>query len=245
MGLASNNKIRTFHLVPDFISLLSLCSQVLWTTLVNFFLQNLLKKDNSTLCKHVFLWDYSLCNNNWCSYVKQIFDSCNLDDFDNQSICSVDICKMKLQYIECSEWKEKLNSKPKLRSYKQFKSEKQIENYIKLNLSNKERSFLAQLRMGTLPLFIEMGRYTKVPVNQRFCFNCPNSVEDEFHFCFSCPVYNKFRSELNMYVSNMGVDLSALSAIEKFKVLSEYFPRQLAKYVCKAFNERTALLYSS
>ena len=43
----------------------------------------------------------------------------------------------------------------------------------------------------------------------------------------------------------MGIDLSALSAIEKFKVLSEYFPRQLAKYVCKAFNERTALLYSS
>ena len=56
---------------------------------------------------------------------------------------------MKLQYIECSEWKEKLNSKPKLRTYKQFKSKKQIENYIKLNLSNKERSFLAQLRMGT------------------------------------------------------------------------------------------------
>ena len=122
---------------------------------------------------------------------------------------------MKLQYIECSEWKVKLNSKPKLRTYKQFKPKKQIENYIKLNLSNKERSFLAQLiRMGTLPLFIETGQYTKVPVNQIFCFNCPNSVEDEFHFCFSCPVYNKFRSELNMYVSNMGIDLSALSAIE-------------------------------
>ena len=82
--------------------------------------------------------DYSLCNNNWCSYVKQIFNSCNLDDFDNQSICSLDICKMKLQCIECSEWKKKLNSKPKLRTYKQFKSEKQIENDIKLNLSNKE-----------------------------------------------------------------------------------------------------------
>ena len=133
--------------------------------------------------------------------MKQIFDSGNLDDFDNQSMCSVDICKMKLQYIECSKWKEKLNSKPKLR--KHFKSEKQIENYIKLNLSNKERSFLAQLRMGTLPLFIETGRYTKVPANQRFCFNCPNSIEDEFHFCFSCPVYNKFRNELNLYVSDI------------------------------------------
>ena len=43
----------------------------------------------------------------------------------------------------------------------------------------------------------------------------------------------------------MGIDLSTMSASEKFKILSEDFPRQLAKYVCKAFNERTALLYSS
>ena len=72
---------------------------------------------------------------------------------------------------------------------------------------------MAQLRMGTLPLFIETGRYTKVPVNLRFCFNCPNSNEDEFHFCFSCPVYNKFQNELNMYVINMGIDLSALTCL--------------------------------
>ena len=104
--------------------------------------------------------------------MKQIFDSCNLDDFDNQLI-SADICKMKLQYIEYSELKKKLNSKPKLRTYKQFKSEKQIENYIKLNLSNKESSFLAQLKMGTLLLFIETGRHTKVPIKHRFCFSCP------------------------------------------------------------------------
>ena len=112
-------------------------------------------------------------------------------------------------------------------------------------MSNKERSFLAQLRMETLPLFIEAGRYTKVPVNQRFCFNSPNSVEDECHFCFSYPVYNEFRNELNLYISKTGIDLSAMAAFEKFKILIEDFPRQLAKYICKAFHERTALLYSS
>ena len=31
-----------------------------------------------------------------------------------------------------------------------------------------------------------------------------------------------------------------MSAIEKFNIFSEDFPRQLAKYICKGFNERTA-----
>ena len=94
---------RIFLGLNKFTPLLAIEGDTGWDSCqlrINLLLESLVKKDNSTLCKHVFLWDYSLCNNNWCSYVKQIFDSCNLDDFDNQSICSVDICKMKLQYIE-------------------------------------------------------------------------------------------------------------------------------------------------
>ena len=52
------------------------------------------------------------------------------------------------------------------------------------------------------------------------------------HVSSSCQVYNKFRNELNLlnlYVSNMGIDLSAMSAIEKFKILSEEFQRRFAK----------------
>ena len=69
-------------------------------------------------------------------FIQQIFDSCKLDDFDNQSICSLDICKMKLQYIECTEWKEKLHYKCKIINSLNPRSKLKIT--YKLNLSKKK-----------------------------------------------------------------------------------------------------------
>ena len=40
-----------------------------------------------------------------------------------------------------------------------FKSHKYTENYVKFNLSCKERSMLAKYIMGVLPINIEVGRY--------------------------------------------------------------------------------------
>ena len=45
----------------------------------------MLKKDDSTLCKHVFKWDYDINTNNWSSYVNSMFDLCKLDNFENQT----------------------------------------------------------------------------------------------------------------------------------------------------------------
>ena len=39
-----------------------------------------------------------------------------------------------------------------------FKSHKYTENYVRFNLSCKERSMLTKFRMGGLPINIEVGR---------------------------------------------------------------------------------------
>ena len=78
-----------------------------------------------------------------------------------------------------------MDQKPKLRFYKHFKITMCKENYIIYNLQRNERSILAQLRMGILPLTIETGRFINQPLEQRLCKICDsNEVEDEWHFIF-------------------------------------------------------------
>ena len=55
----------------------------------------MLKKDDSTLCKHVFKWDCDMNTNNWSSYV---------DNFENQTTCSIDLSYEKLCDIENINW---------------------------------------------------------------------------------------------------------------------------------------------
>jgi len=103
----------------------------------------------------------------------------------------------------------------KLRSYALFKScfqYKRMEPYlIYIDIRNRY-SLLARLRMGTLPLRIETGRYEAVtsftqtdakkiikgiPVIYRICRCCTlNKIEDEIHFLLECPFYENLRIKL-------------------------------------------------
>ena len=61
----------------------------------------------------------------------------------------------KYKNIECLKL---VASRPILQFYKSFKHTMSKEKYINLNLTPSERSNLAQIRPGTLPLEIETGR---------------------------------------------------------------------------------------
>ena len=53
-------------------------------------------------------------------------------------------------------------------------------------------------RCGNLPLHIETGRYArpKLPVEQRTCFHCVETVEDELHFLIDRPFYDDIRRKM-------------------------------------------------
>ena len=83
------------------------------------------------------------------NFVSTIFDIVNQDNFDMQTECNLTDCLRKL-FLYNIEWCNKLVFKPKLRTYKMFKSHKYNENYVRFYLAFKERSMLAKIRMGVL-----------------------------------------------------------------------------------------------
>ena len=59
----------------------------------------------------------------------------------------------------------------KLRTYRLFKNYYTTENYVIEVLNRQHRSTLAKFRCGVAPLRIETGRYERLTLEQRVCFN--------------------------------------------------------------------------
>lgn len=118
----------------------------------------------------VFLWDNSKCHKNWCMEIKSLFQQLDmLHVYENKSVCDLVKAKDKFACLYKEQWEVSMLDKIKLRTYKKFKSSHALEQYVKLNLSRSHRSFLAQLRLGILPINIETGRFRRVKVDERFC----------------------------------------------------------------------------
>lgn len=132
---------------------------------------------------------------------------------------------------------------PKLRTYKTFKTDFGLENYVSFNLSKLERSHMAQLRSGILPLRIETGQYVGEPPNERLCTLCTQQeIENKLHFVLDCPFYNQYRTEI------LGEQLLSPALLNRdrqyvFTYLMSHKFRQLSKFVVKAFRIRRQSLY--
>ena len=111
----------------------------------------------------------------------------------------------RLKDIEYQNWlgelfndrRKKDNQRNKLRSYRIFKKQYELENYL-ISIKNiKHRITLTRLRISDHNLMIEKGRHTKpyTTPEKRICPTCKNDVEDEFHFIIKCPTYKKERED--------------------------------------------------
>ena len=88
---------------------------------------------------------------------KDIFLSC----FETRSL---DILKQ--------QWKANITGKPKLRTYKEFKSLLEPEKYLSFNCNWKFIQTFACFRCASLPLAIEEGRRHNIDSLSRFCNIC-------------------------------------------------------------------------
>ena len=90
--------------------------------------------------------------------MKVIFSELGLDNvFTNQRLCTLDEIELKLKECYNINWENNIQSFKKLRTFVTFKKSCKEEKYLLLNLSRKERSLFAQLRLGVLPLRLETG----------------------------------------------------------------------------------------
>ena len=115
------------------------------------------------------------------------------DHFYNRETIDLSYATRKTKEHFTSQRRNSIAQTPKLRTYKLFKNAHTTDQYILpgildvyigslilLNLQKNERSMLAQLRCGILPLRIETGRYTGEPADSRLCIFCDSSeIENE------------------------------------------------------------------
>ena len=92
--------------------------------------------------------------------------------FYSREICDINSVKQTLFEKQEEDWKHNVQNKPKLRFYRQFKENIEVENYVKFNLTVAERSITAQFRSGILPLHIETGRFRNTHIENRICTLC-------------------------------------------------------------------------
>ena len=86
----------------------------------------------------------------------------------------------------------------KLRTFKTFKNNYKMENYICVKLDKHLIFNLAKLRISNHQLEIETGRCKKKVINQRLCNVCNENgcVEDEFHFLMTCKAYQNRKKRI-------------------------------------------------
>ena len=105
----------------------------------------------------------------------------------------------------------------KLRTFKTFKNNYKLENYINMKLDKQMIFNFARLRISNHFLEIETGRYKKKMLEQRLCKICNDDfIEDEMHFLMKCKAYRSERSEVFEKLNGLIVPFRSYTIKEKF-----------------------------
>lgn len=199
------------------------------------------------LAKIVFNWDYNRNNNNWSYEIGHLFHLINMQEtFEQLNLCDMEIVQQRFETEICScDWIEGVRSKPKLRTYLLFKENYETEKYVQYCDKRNERSLLAQIRLGVLPLHIETGRFESKQIEERVCKICNSGeVEDEIHFMCVCQKYVAYRNVLYQKAAEKNSDFINLDIREKFVYLFRNCWREVGKYLSQSWRERTNTLYT-
>ena len=119
-------------------------------------------------------------------------------DGNNHNLKNVNsACEHVCFMLYTEKWKNELNRERarrgnrlnKLKTYRTFNSNFEMETYVKMIMPFSWCSAFAKFRAGVAPLRLETGQYENLVVNQRTCFNCRESVESEKPVLLHCPLY--------------------------------------------------------
>ena len=176
------------------------------------------------------------------SHAVQYPNTCTWYVYDTECECNLELCRERLLEKFERKWKADIQTKPKLRTYVKLKDNYCTQNYVKLNLTRPQRSKLAQIRLGILPLYIETGRYTNVKIENRICQMCnENKIESELHFIMSCPLY---KEERQIFFNSINVNFNSYSLADNLKLLCTDYSRKLSKFVSNIWEKRKCKLYN-
>ncbi len=201
------------------------------------FWNRLNKMDDSRLTKHIFNYDMQINKNNWSSEIHDIFQSYDLEThYRNREYCNLENLRRKIKENYALVWKQNVTNYPKLRTYLDFKETLEKEKYLTFDFSRRERSLLAQLRFGILPIRIETGRFVGETPDERLCIYCDkNVIEDEYHYIFYCDFYAEIR------ISTLGFRILThdISPQDASKIIMKDKLRKLVLFLVLAGEKRS------
>ena len=203
---------------------------------------------------------------NWAMHIKNLLCVLGFEHVWNEKDSQnrhkiIRLLYQKLSSTYVSNWLSFINRRNnsgseqgyKLRTYKLFKQDFIMENYLLGINCNKRREF-TKLRISAHSLQIELGRYSvpKTPADARYCKLCHAGnigkyVEDEMHFMLKCSSYDDIRKILSEKLSTFTKFIN-LTDMEKFIFLMSYnsgdveIMNPVMDYVNKAIERCTYLL---
>ena len=109
------------------------------------------------------------------------------------------------------DWHSEIEQSRKGLHYKHFKTQLNVETYLKSDIQLKFKIAFSKLRCSSHNLFVESGRHQNIPYNERICSLCnTQSIEDEFHVFMVCPFYNDLRHQyLNDLIDLNNINMNA------------------------------------
>ena len=85
------------------------------------------------LTKRVFMFDYQFFSNNWSSEIQSICSKFGTNEnFINRTLFDFTEIKCIAKRLNEQEWREAIANKPKLRTYRLFKNDLYLEDYVKI-----------------------------------------------------------------------------------------------------------------
>ncbi len=116
--------------------------------------------------------------------------------------------------------------------------------YRKFCISHQQRSIIAQLRLGILPIHIETGRFRGTQLDDRICQLCDTQeVENEIHFVCKCNLHSDLRKTMYRTVEHKYSDFYMYDNKDKSIFLVQKEWKILGNYLVEAWSEYTHKLY--
>ena len=208
----------------------------------------IIKMDLNRITKKVFTWDFVKRRSvgSWNSDILKLFSSLNMGNiYHNLMGVNLTLVKEKLLDTQMHQWETNIVQVPKLRTYCTFKRIFSVEPYVYKVFSRAHRSILAQFRNGILPLKIETGRYTQIPIEFRLCILCnEDQIENECHFLFECDFYQHIRDIYYQGFREHCNNFDVMNHTEKLNYLmSADVVKTTAEFIYKCYCKRREFIY--
>lgn len=200
------------------------------------------------ITKKIFLWDLAVrkSSGSWSSDAYKVFQALNMVHIYNRlDEVNLNQAKSILHYNEQLQWELEIQEMPKLRTYRTFKCKYEIEPYVREVHNRAHRSVISQFRAGTLPLKIETGRFTNIPLEFRLCILCTeNIIENETHFFFECEFYNDLRNDFYRKYKEIHPDICLLDDERKLAYMMVNDVKMTAEFIYNCYLKRKKFIYN-